>query len=667
MPDNKNTGKQNGFDNNKSDDKRENILEGMEEEYDTKYNSDIFEIYKALEDSASPLSETCENEPTDNIDAGIEAELAELSRARRSRRQRRDNPRKPYSVLTSVIVTVLILIVGYGAYVYINDYMPNYKNVDFYMQNPDIDKDRLYIVFGDELIRTGSAPKFIGDKLYIPADFIKSYIDSYLYSDNSAKKLVITTENRVIRMKDKELEYFVNNVPFTLNLPVVSSDGMNYLPADFVAELYNISFEYSEEYKTVTAEKLSEDRTVANALDKTKMRYEPDDKSPIEYNVEKGALVTLFGSGENGYTRARLQNGLVGYIPSKHIGSPELIDGKKTDEPFYSVPEPQKIDGKITLCWDQVTNVQANSDESRRKLHPGLDVLSPTWFTFDENALNGDIVNIADKSYVDWAHANGYQVWALVSDSFSKEISHSVLSSSETREHVIKQLLSFISLYELDGINIDFEQVRTDDADNYIQFLRELYPLMKLQGAVLSVDMYVPMSFNLYYNRTEVAKTADYIIIMGYDEHYAGSPESGPVASVGFVEQGIIDTLSEAPATKVILGIPFYVRVWREEVGENNSVTLSSRAYAMETGKEMFTSKGAEFEWLENLGCYYAEYTVDEDGKQVTYKLWLEDETSLSEKLKLSKKYKLSGTASWKRGLEAEGIWELIMLYNKGL
>ena len=340
--------------------------------------------------------------------------------------------------------------------------------------------------------------------------------------------------------------------------------------------------------------------------------------------------------------------------------------GNSPDDKDSQEVKPHERNPKITIVWDQITSSKSNAKTIGMEVPKGLEVISPTWFSFDTDALNGNLIDLASKDYVDWAHENGLEVWALFSDNFNQDVSRQVLSDEKKREHVINQVMGFADTYALDGINVDFEMVGRDQVEDFLQFLRELSEAMKAKDLVLSVDVYVPASYNLYYNRTEIGNIADYVIIMGYDEHYAGSETEGPIASIGYVDKGIADTLSEVPAEKVILGLPFYTRVWKIK-GEAPNTELSSVAYGMVSSYELFIENDAEFVWDDEKKCYYAEYTGEEDGIPFVNRVWLEDERSIEEKLKLVESYNLAGTSGWRLGLEKPGIWELIDDYaNNG-
>jgi spore germination protein YaaH len=268
------------------------------------------------------------------------------------------------------------------------------------------------------------------------------------------------------------------------------------------------------------------------------------------------------------------------------------------------------------------------------------------------------MISIADLGYINRAHENGYQVWPLISDEEDGEVCAQIMSDQNKRENAIKQILAYVSMFGLDGINIDFERVREEDVEYFHQFLRELWPMLREQGVILSVDTFIPSAWSMYYNRGEIAKTADYVCVMTYDENTYGGT-SGPNASIGFVETGVVNMLNEVPKEKLIMGIPYYTRVWIEEE-VNGEISYDIRSLGMNYAYRMFTENGAEFEWLEDMGCYYGEFDTVEDGRQLKYRTWLEDERSMAIKLDLVDKYDVAGVAAWVWGLEKEEIWSLL-------
>jgi spore germination protein YaaH len=569
-------------------------------------------------------------------------------------------------VVNYIALALIAIILVYIAFTI---YMPSYETGSIYENMENLSDSRINVAIDDKYVKLEHYPVIKNGEIYVPADFVKRYFDPYIFWEREANRLTITTENKVIAMKTEELNYYVNNEPMRLDLPVYRENDMAYIPGGFCETFYNLSFQYSEEYKILTVDKRDKTRTEAKTVKETPMRFEASKKSPKMWDAPEGEKLVIFGT-KGDYTLARARNGLVGYALSKHIGEGEkTVPIYKPEEPEPKVP-PLEISGKIALLWDQVTTAEAASNPERREAVPGVNVMSPTWFEYDYEKIGSDseadIVNIGDAAYVQAAHANGRQVWAMLRDFtdnyWGSEISRAILTNPENREKTIKQLLAFSSMYSLDGINLDFENVTESDAEYYLQFLRELRPFLNRQGVILSIDMYVPV-FTKYMDRENIAKTVDYICVMAYDEHSSHSENSGPVASLGFVENGIAETLSEGvPKEKILLGVPFYVRIWTEWQ-EKGQVHFKKEDRGMKSAYDYFIKNGAEFTWMPDIGCFYAEFVTEEDGREVVKKVWLEDERSVNEKLNLADRYGVAGVAFWKRALETEAVWGDVMAY----
>jgi len=345
----------------------------------------------------------------------------------------------------------------------------------------------------------------------------------------------------------------------------------------------------------------------------------------------------------------------------------EQTESKAFEEPVYTNISK---DYEINLVWHQVTEKSAN-DKLLTLLADtkGVNTISPTWFSLSDN--EGNISSLADTTYVQHAHQLGIEVWGLV-DNFNDAVStYEVLSYTSKREKLTNQLIAAAIEYDLDGINIDFEELKTEEGEHFIQFIRELSIKCRNNGIVLSIDNYVPSEFSALYNRKEQGIVADYVIIMGYDEHFATSEEPGSVASIGFVRSGIENTLLEVPKEKVINAIPFYTRLWietpksEEEIAAETESTeyipynLSSEVYSMANADKLMSANQITPVWDDTTGQYYANYQVD----GITYEMWLEEETSIEEKMKLIDEYDLAGVACWKLGLEKQSIWDTIIKY----
>ena len=535
--------------------------------------------------------------------------------------------------------------------------------------------ENLVTVFEGETLPLAAPAKKRNDIFYLPLDLVLNHLTDALYYDAAEKTLTYTDSRDVIRLKPGEKTYYYNNEPVELQIGLEEIDGVPYMPTALVAKFANFRLSYNGQYHILTLDNPQKTQKIGvadlSAGAETKDKKKTDTVKAYVYNaipqegetayyyypVASGmTFVLLEESGD--YYKVRTHEGFVGYVKKDVIGEVEQIlesNSVKEGTPALSAALP----GKVNMVWHQVFNMTANGSVQEKMAEAkGVNVISPTWFHITDT--EGAVSSLADIAYVQWAHQNGCKVWPLFSNSFDKAITHAVLSSTAKREKVIRQILSFVDLYDLDGINIDFEEVPKEDGPAYVQFVKELSLFLKQKGVTVSVDMYVPKPWTEHYGRAEIGKYIDYLIIMGYDEHWSTSPKSGSVASINFVREGVTDTLASVPANKVILGIPFYTRLW-QETGSGDSVKVSSKAYGMGYGKQLMIDKGAKIEWNEEVAQYYGEYKEGD----VTFKMWLEDQRSLAEKLKVASQYRLAGVAGWKLGLESEEAWEAITQYLK--
>ena len=371
--------------------------------------------------------------------------------------------------------------------------------------------------------------------------------------------------------------------------------------------------------------------------------------------------------------KVRTKDGFIGYVKKNALKKEEkkMFSRDFEEEEFTSI----KKDYTINMAWHNVTNDTANSGVLEKIADSkGLTTIAPTWYHVKDT--EGNLESISSAEYVNYAHQSNIEVWATVRDFdggiSSYEESLELLSSTSNREKLINQLIAEALQVGLDGINVDFEKISEECGEHYIQFIRELSVRCRQNSLVLSVDNYVPKGYNMQYDRKEQGIVADYVVIMGYDEHFGGSPEAGPVSSYDFVKDGIEETLKEVPAEKVISGIPFFTRLWKEipkseqELAEQAGteegeypMKVTSDALGMSAAESVVETSGAEITRDENAKQDYATWTSGEE----TYKIWLENEESIEAKLKLMKKHKLAGTAAWALGQEKKSTWELILKY----
>lgn len=547
---------------------------------------------------------------------------------------------KPKKFNNSKLTAILFGIIGVLIIIKLFSIL-NYDS--FYSVYPQMNKNQINLVYESEILgEKGIIEK--DNEIYIPVNTIKETFDPYIYINDDMESITITTADHVIKMRNKESTYFVNDEELSLSLPLYTIDGTSYLPINILEEIYGIATDYNPDTKILSID--NKNITTANMLKNGKLYFNKAKNSKIITNLKKADKLTIFEENQD-LTLVRSSQGYVGYVKTQLLGNKTTIPETEKEQKALWQP----TNGKISMVFDQLTSINASSSIEKRTEIDNLDIICPTFFSFENT--KGDIRNIADKSYIQWAHNQGYQVWALLTDNFDAATSRAVLTNDETRAYVIKQLLAYCSMYELDGINLDFESVPADCSQQWLQFVRELTPRLHQEGIIVSVDCFVPKPWTAQYMRKELAEVVDYIVVMGYDEHYKGSEESGSVASISWSREAITATLNQdVPKEKLILGVPFYTRIWTEE---NGKITDAS-SYSMNQAYSIMKEKNAHINWLENMGQYYGEATKNE----TTYKCWFEDARSIKERLQLVKEYDVAGVAGWKKGLEYQEIWSVI-------
>lgn len=538
------------------------------------------------------------------------------------------------------------------AYYWFLTYYPNSEHVQ-----PDYGGVQKPIFFRGELLKEGAMGE--KDSLKLPLDLIKENVDSSIIYENASDSVIITTADKVVRMKTNVLTAMVNEKPLELKFPIVKQGNDLYLPIEPVKQYYGLDITESEETGNVIV-RLQGDHVqwgkteTASRSGTVAMRKDPGIKSPILADLPAGEEVAIL-SEHDGWYAVQRKNGVTGFVRKKEIVLDRVETIPVSPAPSAYVPW-KPIGGKINMTWEQVTT--KNPDTSKIDPMPGLNVISPTWFELLDG--EGNLKNLADSAYVKWAQSQGYQVWALFSNGFDPQNTTAALSTYDKRIKIIKQLLAYAQMYKLQGINIDFENVNLKDKPNLTQFVREMTPLLHEQGLVVSIDVTTKSTsenWSMFYDRPALSQTVDYMMVMAYDEHYASSPVAGSVSSLPWVEKGIVQFLNEekVPASKLVLGVPYYTRIWTEQT-KNGKKEVSSRAVFMETITKLIKDKGLKPVYSAETGQNYVEYT--EDGK--LNRIWIEDETSIKARIELVKKYDLAGVASWRRGYETPNIWETI-------
>lgn len=485
-------------------------------------------------------------------------------------------------------------------------------------------------------------------KIYIPIVWVRAILNDKFYWSEAEDLLIYTTPTDILYSD-------LSSRGSDGKLYVIKEGDKPYLSIDLIRTYTDI---YTEEYTYGDVKRIFigdrwEDHVKAEVEKDIKLRAGDSKKTDIVRELEKQEEVLIASEKETGesvregWTKVRTVDGFFGFVEKKHLKEKDkLIRISSFEQPVYSSI---RLEEPIVLGWHQVGSKENNQAlEEIIKASPKLNVISPTWFSLSDN--QGNYTSLADGEYVKKAHAKGIQVWALI-DNFSKEVNSEILfASTPARARLIENLIADAKKYDIDGINLDFESLREEAGSHYIQFIREISTFCRKEGLVLSVDLPVPAPYNGFYGRKKQAEVADYLIVMGYDEHYAGG-EMGSVSSYDFVKNGIENSLKEIPKEKLIHAVPFYTRLWTK-----TSAGLSSKALGIKAASDWIRENGVDMKWDEALGQYYGEFE-QADGKSY---LWMEEEKSLGLKVDLINENDLAGVAIWKLGLEPPELWRVI-------
>ncbi|MGI6777974.1 MAG: glycosyl hydrolase family 18 protein [Acetivibrionales bacterium] len=558
-----------------------------------------------------------------------------------------------------ILIVFLVLFIlftvgamGYAAYRYL--LMPNETVV------PAFSEGELNLVIEGVYADSGHGARIEDGEILLPVDLVKKYFDPYIYWDDELKKITVTTKDRVIRMKTDKLEALVNNEPVRLNIPAFEQDNLVYIPIEFLSDFYNIEISYLEDNNVIIIDYKNRMKQTAEPIsDKAVIRTGRSIKHPVLKklnNEEEDRTLRVFEEYDK-WLKVRTSEGIIGFIEKKFVVVRWVTDNSVPFEQAESDRAWRPDKGKINLVWDMMYSGRPDL-ASIGKMN-GLDVISPTWFQIINE--NGKVLNRADARYVEWAHSNGYKVWALLSNDFGNpELTHKILNNTDARDNIIKETLAYAALYKLDGINIDFENINLEDRDALTQFVREITPFFKEQGMVVSMDVGVPDGSNNYsrcYDFKALGEAVDYIAVMTYDQHWSTSPKAGSVAQLSWVEAKVKRILEMVPAEKLLLGLPFYIRLWVERPDENGNIVVSNpSALSMGGARRIIQENNANVVWDEESGQFYTEF--EKEGSM--YKMWLEDENSINLKSSLVHKYKLAGTAAWARGNEEQQVWKVL-------
>ena len=502
------------------------------------------------------------------------------------------------------------------------------------------------VVFGDN-IKTDYKPFIENGGIYISTDTISKLIDSDIYYDKVATKLIITTSDRLIKFKIDENKMTENFVDKQITTPAKIVNDMSYLDINLVKDVYGVKVEYNEKTNTITIDK-KDTSGIAVKYNRVNVYEDLSTKSNVIEHLNNTNTVTVYDESlnHNRWYKIKTDTGVVGYISKNNVDLNNTNNENKNETDDTT----QTSNEKITMFWQYGSDLNTLGSKIE-----GVDVVSPTWYELSNK--NGEISSKYSSAYFNQAKQNRYKLWPIVTNgiddvNYTPDVTSAMLNSEQNREAFIKNLLRIAKEDKIDGINIDFEQLYDNDRDVFTQFIKELTSIFRSENITVSVDTY----FVRYLDRQNIGRFCDYMILMGYDHRGSWSSEAGSIADIPWVEENIVSMLNDSniPASKIILGVPFYTRIWRTNTSTNN---LTSSVYSMEDCVDFINRNDLAKVWDADAGQNYVETQVG----NTKYQLWIEDADSMKQRIEIVKKYNLAGISAWRKGLETNDIWNVIL------
>ena len=555
-----------------------------------------------------------------------------------SRREKRE-AKQNNKIFRKIFIVAIFL----AAVLFVLAYAPNYAyeekvgEVTFIVNNQDITGDlKKPLIMEDGVI-------------YLSKEDIQNFFDPYIYYDTKYQQIITGSDTKIASIVVGENKMNNNGSDIAIEGTILERNDTYYIPFSELNDIYHVKISYIENTGTVVVDSLDRKYVVADTNKEEQVKYKPTSISKNIEKLEKGDTVTVVtDSKENGWVEVRTENGRLGYVKSNTLANESVIRENLVEE--------KQIEGKVSMAWDYFSEYgQAPSRSGKIK---GVNVVSPTFFTLERLGKGkvNENVGEAGKAYIKWAHDNEYKVWASLSNSSMIDTTSEILNDYKLRQELINKIVSLVVNYELDGINIDFENMYVEDKELFSRFIIELTPRLREIGAVVSVDVTAPDgsdTWSMCYDRHTIGEVADYIVFMAYDQNGISSPVEGTTAGCDWVEvnvQKLVGTQEEISSDKLILGVPFYTRVWKTTGEKTESVAVNMKDLPS------IIPSDASKNWDDSLKQYVVEYTKD----GTDYKIWIEDEKSISAKMDLIEKYKLGGAAYWAKDREPSDIWDMI-------
>lgn len=564
-----------------------------------------------------------------------------VKNVKKAKRMSAEEVEKKKKLIVRTGITILAIIVLFIIAMIANNYiiLDNNTTTNLIINNKNVTSN-----LRNEIIQEDGV-------IYLSEDDIANFFDKYIYLEEENNKVITTYNKKIAEVSLEENVININGADKTTSAHAIERDGVIYIPISEMTEVYDIEIGNIEETKIITMDSLDEEQKKAIVTSNLAVKSSTNFIARTVDRVKEGETVVVI-SFDGSYSRIRTENGKIGYIKTNKLANEYAVR--------EDMPEEKQVEGKINMTWDYYSEVGSAPDRSGTTID-GVNVVSPAFFYIDENGNFRENVGESGEAYIDWAHGNGYKVWPMVSNAVaakeSLEITSEIMNSYENRKELIEEIVDACVAYDLDGINIDFENMKQEDADVYSRFIIELTPRLNEIGMVVSVDVTAPdggETWSMCFDRNVIGDVADYIVFMAYDQNGISSTTAGTTAGYNWIKLNLVKFLQteEIDSDKLILGIPFYTRLWTEDA---NGEVVRSSTVNMEDIEDVLPD-GVQKNWDDDLKQYYVEY---QDG-DYTRKMWIEDIESLKAKVSLVNENDLAGVASWQKGMETDDVWPML-------
>ena len=538
-------------------------------------------------------------------------------------------------IFVSIIAIIIIGIIAYN----VNNYiiLDKNKNINLVINNKNVTSNLKKDILID------------GDNIYLSKQDLGNFFDKYIYEDTENNNIVTTYNNKIASISLSKNKMSINGSNKNTYAHAENKDGTIYIPITELEDVYGIEIKYLPDSKVLTVDSTSKEQKKAIITKNVAVKSSTKFIAKTIDRLKKGSYVIVV-SEDKGYTKIRTENGKVGYVKSNKIANTVVVREE--------MQETKQITGKVNLVWDYYSEVASAPDRTGVTMD-GVNVVSPAFFHLNTNGELTENVGQAGVAYIEWAHSNGYKVWPMVQNAGDGmlNVTSNIMNDYNKRQNLINKIVDYCVKYKLDGINVDFENMKQEDKDMYSRFIIELTPRLKDMGVVVSVDVTAPdgsETWSMCFDRNVIGDVADYIIFMAYDQYGTSSNKSGTTAGYDWVNVSLNKFLKteEIKNDKIILAIPLYTRLWTEDSSGN---VVKQTTVSLKNIDKVIPSD-VQKTWDDNLKQYYVEY---QDGSY-TKKMWIEDEKSLKEKISLIKNNNLAGVASWEKGMETDNFWTFL-------